>query len=126
MIYTVLGFTRIAPIHDLHNNGRRHVGINAAFHDHDAHDSVTNSAALDGECSRLITECADVADYKTRLHAFSFGSPGKLWRWLEHATSPETRFQRIGFSRFRLGSAWQCDLGSYDFRCARAWIQQPS
>jgi len=39
---------------------------------------VTNKAVLESEGAPRITECAHVADYKTGVHAFSFGGPGKL------------------------------------------------
>jgi hypothetical protein len=58
---------------------------------------VTNRAVLESELAPRITECAHVADYKTGVHACSFGSQGELRKWHEHATSPGIRFPPAKF-----------------------------
>ena len=84
-------------LYDLHDNGHGHVGIDAAFHDHDAHSAVTNRAVLESEGAPRITECEHVADYKTGVHAFSSGSPASCGSGTSTPPPPGPDFPAANF-----------------------------
>lgn len=58
--------------HDLRDNSRRHVGVDAAFHDHGAHSSVTNRQGRDENGFTWIVR--DVVDDKDSLRVGCFQS----------------------------------------------------
>ena len=83
------------PLADLHYYCHGRVGIDTAFHDHDAHGSVTRPEVLESEGNARSAEGAHVAEDEAGLRAFNaYSFDGEIYYVSDQPGSGRTPLNR--------------------------------